>query len=108
MPFVVEIEQELLDQSELQFSKELVRLRDGSQPDDSSRESVTKAGTRGLEARRRQIGMVYERWNPKTWRRMRVTVEDCKTAENCQLFLEEERENYRAFEHRRFGPRERQ
>jgi hypothetical protein len=100
MPYVVELEQGLLELSDEELYQELVSLRDGSQHDSVLGQSTTNVATWGSKPWRPDERVKYERRCPKTWRRVRATVEDCKTAEDCRLFLEDEMAKYETFRHR--------
>ena len=100
MPYVVQLEQGTLGLSDEELYEELIELRDGSGQDRHAERNAGNVATWGSKPRRPVEWVEYSRWCPKKLRRVRVTVEECKTAEDCQVFLEEEVAKYEALEHR--------
>lgn len=106
MPYVVQLEQGMLRLSDEELYEELVELRNGSGADRHAETSTGNAVIWGLKPRRPVEWVGYSRWCPKKLERVKVTIEDCKTAEDCQKFLEEEVAKYEGFEHRYGRPQQ--
>ena len=100
MPYVVPVEQGTLRLLDEELYQELVELRNGSGQDRHRERGTGNVAIWGSKARRPVEWVEYSRWCPKTLRRVQVTIEDCKTVEDCHVFLEEEMMKYKAFEHR--------
>ena len=100
MPFVVQLDHGMISLSDEELYEGLVELRNGSDQDRNVERDTGIAVTWGSEPRRPVEWTEFSRWCSKRLRRVKVTMEDCKTADDCQEFLEEEMEKYEAFQHR--------
>ena len=98
MPFVVELETDLLDRADEEFHQELVRLSTAAGVDEAVHGDEESRATWGAKARKRRVQIEYRRWCPQRRRDVEVTVEDCRTAQDYRIFLEEEKEKYQGFE----------
>lgn len=100
MPYVVQLEQGILGVSDEELYQELVELRNASGEDRHAETNTQTAITWGLKPRRPVEWIEYTRWCSKRLLRVKVTTEDCKTAEDCGVFLKGEVEKYDAYDYR--------
>ena len=100
MPFVIQLDQGMIGLSDEVLYEGLVELRNGSDQGGNVETSTDTAVTWGSKPRRPVEWIEYSRWCPKELRQVKVTMEDCKTAEDCKVFLEGEVEKYETFKHR--------
>lgn len=109
MPYVVEVEQSLLQMTEEALGQQLHQMREDHLQGAGDEGCGRREAARQLvfQARYWSGGVEYRRWSERAWRHVRATVDDCQTAEECRLFLDDEEQKYAELSPRGVGGYER-